>query len=100
MAHNLWLHFGVDEHPFATYFDVHQGDRVLTVSFASFQGSLLTHERGHQGFLAREPGALAEGPSKGWDSVGQTINFSVAQSRPFNLLFFHFGPLLVKAPKG
>ena len=23
--HNLWLHFGVDEHPFATYFDVHQG---------------------------------------------------------------------------
>ena len=26
---NLWLHFGVDEHPFATYFDVHQGYRVL-----------------------------------------------------------------------
>ena len=25
MGHNLWLHFGVDEHPFATYFDVHQG---------------------------------------------------------------------------
>ena len=23
MGHNLWLHFGVDEHPFATY--VHQG---------------------------------------------------------------------------
>ena len=24
--HNLWRsHFGVDEHPFATYFDVHQG---------------------------------------------------------------------------
>ena len=25
-------HFGVDEHPFATYFDVHQGYRVLTHS--------------------------------------------------------------------
>ena len=24
-GHNLWLHFGVDEHPFATYFHVHQG---------------------------------------------------------------------------
>ena len=24
MGHNLWLHFGVDEHPFAT-FEVHQG---------------------------------------------------------------------------
>ena len=31
--HNLWRsHFGVDEHPFATYFDVHQGYRVLTHS--------------------------------------------------------------------
>ena len=30
MGHNLWLHFGVDEHPFAAYFDVHQGYRVLT----------------------------------------------------------------------
>ena len=29
MGHNLWLHFGVDEHPFATYFDVHQGYRVF-----------------------------------------------------------------------
>ena len=29
MGHNLWRsHFGVDEHPFATYFDVHQGYRV------------------------------------------------------------------------
>ena len=27
MVQNLWLHFGVDEHPFATYFDVHQGCR-------------------------------------------------------------------------
>ena len=25
----VWLHFGVDEHPFATYFDVHQRYRVL-----------------------------------------------------------------------
>ena len=32
MGHNLWLLFGVDEHPFATYFDVHQGYRVLTHS--------------------------------------------------------------------
>ena len=31
--HNLWRsHFGVDEHPFATYFDVHQGYRVLSHS--------------------------------------------------------------------
>ena len=29
MGHNLWLHFGVDEHPFATYYDVHQGYRVF-----------------------------------------------------------------------
>ena len=28
----LWLHLGVDEHPFATYFDVHQDYRVLTHS--------------------------------------------------------------------
>ena len=32
MGHNLWLHCGVDEHPFATYFDVHQGYRVWTHS--------------------------------------------------------------------
>ena len=32
MGHNLWLYFGVDEHPFATYFDVHQGYRLLTRS--------------------------------------------------------------------
>ena len=25
MGHNLWLHFGVGEHPFATYFDVSPG---------------------------------------------------------------------------
>ena len=24
VEHNLWLHLGVDEHPFATYCDVHQ----------------------------------------------------------------------------
>ena len=31
--HNLWrAQFGVDEHPFATYFDVHQGYRVLTLT--------------------------------------------------------------------
>ena len=30
MGQNLWLHFGVDKHPFATYFDVHQGYWVLT----------------------------------------------------------------------
>ena len=27
MGHDLWLHFGVDEHPFATYVDVHPGFR-------------------------------------------------------------------------
>ena len=32
MGQNLWLHFGVDEHPCTTYFDVHQGYRVLTHS--------------------------------------------------------------------
>ena len=31
-GHNLGLHFRVDERPFATYFDVHQGYRVLTHS--------------------------------------------------------------------
>ena len=31
MGHAPWLHFGVDEHPFASYFDV-QGYRVLTHS--------------------------------------------------------------------
>ena len=25
MGHDLWLHFGSDEHPYATYFDLHQG---------------------------------------------------------------------------
>ena len=35
MGHNLWLYFGVDEHPFATYFDAHQGYRVLTHSHVS-----------------------------------------------------------------
>ena len=32
MGHNLWLHVEVNEHPFATIFDVHQGYRVLTHS--------------------------------------------------------------------
>ena len=40
MGHNLWLHFGVDEHPFATYFDVHQGYRVLTHSHICKPGTL------------------------------------------------------------
>ena len=31
-GHSLWLHFGLDERPFATYFDVQQGYRVLTHS--------------------------------------------------------------------
>ena len=31
--HDLWRsHFGVNEHPFATYVEVHQGYRVLTHS--------------------------------------------------------------------
>ena len=33
VGHNLWQsHFGVDEHPFATYVDVHQRNRDLTHS--------------------------------------------------------------------
>ena len=31
-GHNLCLHFGADEQPCTTYFDVHQGYRVLTRS--------------------------------------------------------------------
>ena len=34
VGQNLWLHFGVDEHLFATYFDVHQGYRVLTTAIS------------------------------------------------------------------
>ena len=30
VGHSLWLHFEVDEHPFAAYFDAHQGYRLLT----------------------------------------------------------------------
>ena len=32
MGQNQWLHFGADEHPCTTNFDVHQGYRVLTHS--------------------------------------------------------------------
>ena len=39
MDHNLCLHFGADEHLCTTYFDVHQGYRVLTHSpLASLAG--------------------------------------------------------------
>ena len=44
MGHNQWLHFGMDEHPFATYFDVRQGYRVLThshITKLSFTGLLI-----------------------------------------------------------
>ena len=46
MGHILWLlHLGVDEPPFATYFAVHQGYRVLTHSpyscLISWDGTLL-----------------------------------------------------------
>ena len=41
MGHNLWRsHFGVHEHPFNTYFDVHQGYRVLTHSHIHEQKDL------------------------------------------------------------
>ena len=37
MGHSPWRsHFGVDEHPFATYFDVHQGYRGVTHSHVMF----------------------------------------------------------------
>ena len=40
IGHNPWRsHFGVDEHPCATYFDVHQGYRVLTHSHVLVQSS-------------------------------------------------------------
>ena len=57
MGHNLWLHFGVDEHPFATYFDVHQGYRVLTHSqMATFsEGGNWVNAKGLR--FGREPGA-------------------------------------------
>ena len=32
MGHNLWLHFGVDEHPFAANLIFTKGNRVLTHS--------------------------------------------------------------------
>ena len=32
MGYNLCLHFGADEHPCTTYFDVHQGYGVVTHS--------------------------------------------------------------------
>ena len=67
MGHNLWLHFGVDEHPLATHFDVHQGfpgfcPAISTVSnfFSGFAHLLLTAEPlalalwfagGHRGHL-------------------------------------------------
>ena len=45
MGHNLGLHFKVDEHPFATYVDVHQGYRVLTHSHVKhvLRGTSLRH---------------------------------------------------------
>ena len=39
MGQNLCLHFGADEHPCTTYFDVHQGYRVLTYSRMCFSFS-------------------------------------------------------------
>ena len=44
MGHNLWLHFGVEEHSFATCFDVHQWYRVLTHSLLSVQASNVVQE--------------------------------------------------------
>ena len=43
IGHNVWRsHFGVDEHPLATYFDVHQGYRVLTHSHVWCLGLFLS----------------------------------------------------------
>ena len=50
-------HFGVDEHPFAIYFDVHQGYRVLTHSQTlhhletMVEARTLVGESSYQGFL-------------------------------------------------
>jgi len=38
MDQYLYIPFLGDEHPFTSYFDVHQGDRVLTHAHLSFQG--------------------------------------------------------------
>ena len=62
----VWLRFGVDEHPCATYFDVHQGCRVLThsqmgVARKMFQSSgkrlvwSLLPFRGHFGYMFLMP---------------------------------------------
>ena len=40
MGQNLWYHIWVDEHPFTSYFDVHQGYRVLTHNHPSICGSM------------------------------------------------------------
>ena len=46
MGHSLLLHFGVDEHPFATYFDVQQRYRVLTHShIAITSGAIILRQR-------------------------------------------------------
>ena len=43
MGHNLCLHFGADEHPCATYFDVHQGYRVLGQNETTRPAQVLVH---------------------------------------------------------
>ena len=52
MGQNLCLHFGADEHPCATYFDVHQGYRVLTHSH------MLPHRLSGTQYHLRAPGPL------------------------------------------
>ena len=43
MGHNLWLHFGVDEHPFVPYFDVRQEYRVFDPQPAEHPVGALLH---------------------------------------------------------
>ena len=60
MGHNLWLHFGVDEHPFATYY-VHQGYRVLT---HSQMGRGTAHPLKSEGFGIQNPTADEGSPDE------------------------------------
>ena len=43
MDHNLWLHFGADEHPCTTRFDVHQGYRALSHSHILGRNTVARH---------------------------------------------------------
>ena len=55
MGHKLWLHFGLDAHAFATYFDVHQGYQGYLTTLRI--GGEKARTRGARGGGAQLPGA-------------------------------------------